>query len=85
MDQRDEDLQCLLEHFETCAAEFDTAICCGGEGLGTFLLECKGAFEEHDVFTIEFDAGGIELEAIVVAGEVHVKGFHRVHFPVALL
>ncbi len=36
--------------------------------------------EEDDVFAVELHAGGVDLEAVVVAVEAGVEGVHGVHF-----
>ena len=47
--------------------------------MGAGIIESEHACKEDNIFAIEFNVGGIDLEVVGVGGEALVERFRRVH------
>ena len=81
VDEGDEDAEAGAEHGGAGSAELGGGAAGVGEGALALLGEGDDFGEEDDVLAVELHAGGVDLEAVVVAGQAGVEGFHGVHFP----
>lgn len=80
MDEGDEDAEGDAEHCASGSPEIGVRFAVVVEGFLALLGKGDDFGEEDDVFAVEFHAGGVDLEAVVVAVQASVKGVHRVHF-----
>ena len=79
MDERDEDAEPGAEHGRAGAAELGGRFAGLVKGGLALLREGDDFGEEDDVLAVELHAGGVDLEAVVVAVQADVEGFHGVH------
>ena len=80
VDEGDEDAQTEAEHGGAGAAELGGRFAAFVKGALALLREGDDFGEEDDVFAVELHARGVDLEAVVVAVQTGVEGFHGVHF-----
>ena len=80
VDEGDENAEGAAEHGGAGLAELGGGFASGGKGFFALLGEGYDFGQKDDVFPIQFAAGGVDLEAVVLAVEAGVEGFHRVHF-----
>ena len=80
MDEGDEDAERDAEHGAAGSAEIGGRFAIVVEGFLALLAEGDDFGQKDDVFAVEFHAGGVDLEAVVVAVEAGVEGVHGVHF-----
>ena len=80
VDEGDEDGERGAEHGRAGLAELGGGGAGGVEGLLAGEGEGDDFGEEDDVLAVELHAGGVDLEAVVVAVEAGVEGVHGEHF-----
>ncbi|KAL9000338.1 MAG: hypothetical protein Q9169_001055 [Polycauliona sp. 2 TL-2023] len=81
MDDGDEDAQSFMEHCLASTAEVGTANAGCVKGFLTCTVEVNDLAQEDDIFAVEFLTGGVNLEAVVIAGQTFVQAVDGVHFP----
>lgn len=67
MDEANEDAQPDAEHFSASAAEVGCRFASLVKDLPASFVECKDLSEKNNVFAIQFHAGSIRLEAVIVS------------------
>ncbi len=69
------------EHNAASAAELGVGLADADKELLALALEVQDAFQEDNVFAVEFYAGDVHLQAVVTAGEADVEGVHWIYVP----
>ena len=79
VDEGDEDAEAGAEHGGAGAAELGGGFARVVEGPLALLGEGDDLGEEDDVLAVELHAGGVDLEAVMVAAQAGVESFHGEH------
>ena len=80
MNEGDEDAEGDAEHGAAGSPEIGVRFAIFVKGFLALLGKGDDFGKEDDVFAVEFHAGGVDLEAVVVAVEAGVERVHGVHF-----